>query len=82
MFTISLLSKMEITQFFNSKKRFNSYNEKGTKKQREDNTDVSLLKTSKTPGDTFEESLKWEDCVESLFREGSERYPQVGTFQK
>ena len=48
---------------------------------------MSTLDTSKTLGDVFEESLKAEDCVKILqllakFREQSQRYPQVITFQQ
>ena len=48
-----------------------------------------MLDTPKTPGDVFEESLKSEGwlCKDvaklfAKFRKGSERYPQVGTFQQ
>ena len=86
---------MDITKFFNSKKRDvsnNSNTEEDAKRQRKENPskspNVSMLDTPKILGDIFEESLISEDCVKDFtkllakFREGSERYPQVGTFQQ
>ena len=56
---------MDITKFFNSKKRdlsSNSNTEEDAKKQREEcpfeSPNVSMLDTLKTHGDVFEESLK------------------------
>ena len=64
---------MDITKFFNSKKRDlsnNSNTEEYAKRQREESSsespNVSMLDTPKTPGDVFEESLKSEDCVKIL----------------
>ena len=64
---------MDITKFFNSKKRDlsnNSNTEEDAKRQREESPsespNVSMLDTPKTPGDVFEESLKSEDCVKIL----------------
>ena len=64
---------MDITKFFNSKKRdlsSNSNTEEDAKKQREECPfeipNVSMLDTLKTHGDIFEESLKQEDCVNIL----------------
>ena len=64
---------MDITKFFNSKKRDlsnNSNTEEDAKRQREESPsespNVSMLDTPKTPGDVFEESLKSEDCVKML----------------
>ena len=48
----------------------NSYTEEDAKRQREDSPSespkVSMLDTTKTPGDVFEENLKSEDCVKIL----------------
>ena len=62
---------MNITRFFNSKKRDlsnNSNTEEDVKRQREESPsespNVSMLDTPKTP--VFEESLKSEDCVKIL----------------
>ena len=62
---------MDITKFFNSKKRDlsnNSNAEEDAKRQREESPsespNVSMLDTPKTP--VFEESLKSEDCVKIL----------------
>ena len=62
---------MDITKFFNSKKRDlsnNSNTEEDAKRQREESPsespNVSMLDTPKTP--VFEESLKSEDCVKIL----------------
>ena len=62
---------MNITRFFNSKKRDlsnNSNTEEDAKRQREESPsespNVSMLDTPKTP--VFEESLKSEDCVKIL----------------
>ena len=80
---------MDISKFFNSKKRElsnNSNTEEDVKRQREESPfespNVSMSDTPKTPGDVFEESVKLEDCVKILlscllakFRDGSERYP-------
>ena len=64
---------MDITKFFNSKKRDlsnNSNAKEDAKRQREEspseNPNVSMLDTSKTPRNVFEESLKSEDCVKIL----------------
>ena len=64
---------MNITKFFNSKKKDlsnNSNTEEDAKRQREESPsespNVSMLDTPKTPGDVFEESLKSEDCVKIL----------------
>ena len=64
---------MDITKFFNNKKRDlsnNSNTEEDAKRQREESPsespNVSMLDTPKTPGDVFEESLKLEDCVKIL----------------
>ena len=64
---------MDITKFFNSKKRDlsnNSNTEEDAKRQREESPsespNVSMLDIPKTPGDVFEESLKSEDCVKML----------------
>ena len=84
---------MDITKFFNSKKRDlsnNSNTEEDAKRQSEESPyvspNMSMLDTPKTPGDVFEESLKSEDCRDfakllAKFR-GSERHTQVGTFQQ
>ena len=80
---------MDISKFFNSKKRElsnNSNTEEDVKRQREESPfespNVSMSDTPKTPADVFEESVKSEDCVKILlscllakFRDGSERYP-------
>ena len=64
---------MDITKFFNSKKRDlskNSNPKEDAKRQREEspsgNPNVSMLDISKTPRNVFEESLKSEDCVKIL----------------
>ena len=64
---------MDITKFFNSKKRDlsnNSNAEEDAKRQREESPsespNVSMLDTPKTSGDVFEESLKSENCVRIL----------------
>ena len=64
---------MDLTKFFNSKKRDlsnNSNAEEDAKRQREESPsespNVSMLDTPKTFGDVFEESLKSEDCVKIL----------------
>ena len=64
---------MDITNFFNSKKRDlsnNSNTEEYAKRRREESPsespNVSMLHTPKTPGDVFEESPKSEDCVKIL----------------
>ena len=64
---------MDITKFFNSKRRDlsnNSYTEEDAKRQRKESPSeshkVSMLDTLKTPGNVFEESLKSEDCVKIL----------------
>ena len=60
---------MDITKFFNSKKRDLSNNlniKEDAKRQREESPYVSLLETPKTLGDVFKESLKSEDCVRIL----------------
>ena len=87
---------MDITKLFNSKKRDlsnNSNTEEDAKRQREESPsespNVSILDTPKTPGDVFDFWRKSKvgrlcnDFAQLLakFREGSERYPQVGTFQ-
>ena len=64
---------MDITTFFNSKKRNlsnKSNTEEDAKWQSEESLsespNVSMLDTPKTPGDVFEESLNSEDCVKIL----------------
>ena len=64
---------MDITKFFNSKKRDlsnNSNTEEDAKRQSEESPyvspNMSMLDTPKTPGDVFEESLKSEDCIKIL----------------
>ena len=64
---------MDITKFFNSKKRNlsnNSSTEEDTKRQREESPsespNSSKLDTRKKPGNVFEKSLKSENCVKIL----------------
>ena len=64
---------MDITNFFNSKKRDlsdHANTEEDTKRQREESPsespNVSKLDTPKTPVDVFEKSLKSENCVKIL----------------
>ena len=64
---------MDITNFFNSKKKDlsnNSNTEEDAKRQKEESPskspNVSMLDTPKTPGDVSEESLNTEDCVKIL----------------
>ena len=86
---------MDITKFFNNQKRDlsnNSNTEEDDKRQREESSsespNMSMLDIPKTPGDVFEESLKSEDCTKVLLsclrnlEKESDKYPQVGTFQK
>ena len=82
---------MDITKLFNRKERDlcnNSNTKEDAKRQREESPskslNMSMLDTPKTPGDVFEESLKCKDFAKLLpkFREGSEKYTQVCTFQQ
>ena len=64
---------MDITNFFNSKKKDlsnNSNTEEDAKRQKEESPsespNVSMLDTPKTPVDVSEESLNSEDCVKIL----------------
>ena len=64
---------MDITNFFNSKKKDlsnNSNTEEDAKRQKEESPsespNVSMLDTPKKPGDVSEESLNSEDCVKIL----------------
>ena len=64
---------MDITTFFNSKKRNlsnKSNTEENTKWKSEESPsespNVSMLDTPKTPGDVFEERLNSEDCIKIL----------------
>ena len=63
-----------------------SNTEEENQRQREESPDMPLLDNLKTPGNVFDESQferlckKFVKLLEKFI--GSERYPQVGTFQE